>query len=270
MEMTFCGQIDIILGVKNKFKHLWYQVWFDRVIILLGTVLLVTILASEGLVKAISIDIVISLAVILFIRLLIYYRLRSSNEANLDCNRDNEAMNIIAELASNMNVKIHPTKSLEIVPAFVGAKSIPLFFEGFKIHFTGRVSIGRAIICGLDNVALKGIFAHELAHLKKRHSLKSLAFLLPFSALLIYLAVFYYVVPFFITLSIGIFILSLISWHDEYEADAVAAEYVDIKVMVGALEQISKLIYRPGDTLTHPSFKKRISRVRALKWEVTS
>jgi len=119
------------------------------------------------------------------------------------------------------------------------------------------------MLCGLDNLALKGIFAHELAHLRKRHFAKGLLSVLVFIPVLIYgfVSSFWPIIPIVLTVTIWVLVFSLISWHHEYEADAIGAEYVRKKDMAYALEQAAGLIHRPGDTLVHPSFKKRISRL---------
>lgn len=260
-------QSDIITVVKNRFKHLCYQASFDRLIILLASVSLVIALVSAGQVRTVSIGIFFILVVILFIHLFIYLS-RSPRKGNLNCHRGQEAMNIMAELANEMNVKLHPTKSLEIAPELRGARSAPRpFFSGCKVHFGGTVHIGCTILCGLDNLALKGILAHELAHLRKRHSIKGLLSLLVFIPVPVYgfVSESMLIIPILLNFTIGVLVLSLISWHNEYEADAVAAEYVRKKDMAYALEQVAGLIHRPGDTLVHPSFKKRISRLLSDK-----
>lgn len=173
-------------------------------------------------------------------------------------------MDIMVDLASKMDVKLHPTKSLEIVPELRGARSAPHpFLSGYKVHFGGTVHIGCTILCGLDNPALAGILAHELAHLRKGHSVKVMLSFLVFIPVLVYWSVSesWPIIPILLTFAIWALVLSLISWQNEYEADAVAAEYVEKKPMAYALKQVARLIDRPGDTLTHPSFKKRISRL---------
>lgn len=260
-------QFDIITVVKNRFKHLRYQASFDRLIILLASVSLVIALVSSGQVRTVSIGILTILVIILFIRLFIYWS-KSSRKSNPDCHRGHEAMNIMAELANEMNVKLHPTKSLQIVPGLRGANSAPLpFFSGCKAHFGGTVHVGCTILCGLDNLALKGILAHELAHLKKWHYARGLLSFLVVIPVTVYgfVSKSMPTIPILLTITIGILVFSLISWRHEYEADAVAAEYVGKKDMAYALEQIARLIYRPGDTLAHPSFKKRISRLLSDK-----
>ena len=254
--------------VKDKLKCLYHQASFDRVIILLTSASLVVALVLAQ-VRRVSIGIFITiLAIVLFIRLFIYL-LNIRPKSNPNCLRRPEAMKFIAKLADEMNVRLHPTKALEIVPELRNANAKPwLLISGWRVHFRGRVCIGCTILCGLDNIALKGVIAHELAHFKKRHSLRLLAFLLPFVllffAVLVYWDIWKSTTAFLLTLltvAIGFLVYSLVSWHLEYEADAVAANYVGPKDMAHALDQVARLIDRPRATLSHPSFKKRISRL---------
>jgi Zn-dependent protease with chaperone function len=73
------------------------------------------------------------------------------------------------------------------------------------------------------------------------------------------------VIPVLLSFAVFGLVISLISWHNEYEADAVAAEYVGKECMVYALEQVAQLLHRRRDTYTHPSFKRRISRLLSDK-----
>lgn len=261
-------QPDIMRVVRNRLKCLRHQASFDRLAVLLASVSLVIALVSAQ-VRGVSIGVFFVLAAVLLIRLFMYV-LNSRQKGNPDCMRRPVAMKLMAKLASEMNVRLHPAKSLEIVPELRGARSIPWLWLGWRAHARGRVRIGCTILCGLDDIALKGVIAHELAHLKRRHFLRLLAFLLPllllFPALLVYLCFWEPLTAFVLTLltvTIGILVYSLVSWRQEYEADAVAAEYVGPTDMAHALEQAARLMYRPGDTLTHPSFRKRISRLQS-------
>jgi len=253
--------------VKDRFKYLFDQVSVDRLIILFACLSLLVVIVSAGQVRAVSIVISSILGVILFIRLAIY-GFCSSHESNPDCHKGHEAVNIMAELANEMSVKLHPTKPLEVVPGLRGAKSMPLpVFSRCRVYFVGRVYIGCTILCCLNNLALKGILAHELAHLKKNHSVKGLLCLLVFVPVLVYSIVSNSIpiTPSLLTLVIFALVFSVISWQHEYEADGIAAKYVTNTNMAHALEQVARLLYRPGDTLVHPSFKKRISRLLSDK-----
>ena len=257
-------QFSIITIVKDIFKYLYYRASFDRLIILLASVSLVVALVSAGQIKTTSIRIFFILIIILFIHLTVSYWPRNSHKSSSDCHRGQKTMIILVELANRMDVKLHPTKSLEIVPELRNARAAPRpFFSGHKVHFGGTVQIGCTILCGLNNPALKSILAHELAHLKKRHSVKLLLSLLVFIPMLVYWFVSESmpIIPMVLTFTICGLVLSLISWRNEYEADAVAAEYVGKKPMADALEEIARLLHRTRDTITHPSVKKRNSRL---------
>ena len=127
--------------------------------------------------------------------------------------------------------------------------------------------VGCTILCSLDNPALRGVFAHELAHLRKWHPMKILLCFVTFIIIpvLVYIFVINPIIPVFLTVTIEVLVLSLISWHFEYEADGVGADFVQKKDMANALEQAAKVIARPGHSLTHPSFEKRISRLLSDK-----
>jgi len=186
----------------------------------------------------------------------------------VNCHRRQETMNMMTQLAHEMNVRLHPTKALQIAPGFRGVSCNPLpFLSGWRVYLGGTVRVGCLILCNLDNPALRGMFAHELAHLRKWHSLKILPCLVTFIlvAVLVYLFVTKSIIPIFLTVTVGILVFSLISWHFEYEADGIGSEFVQKKVMANALEQAAKVIARPGHSLTHPSFEKRISRLLSDK-----
>ena len=254
--------------MKKIFKNLYYQASFDRLIILLTSIFLLIALIFQLQIQIVYIGIVL-ISLIISIRLFIYW-FGSSYKTNLKCHRQREVMRIMFDLASQnkMDVKLHPTESLKIVPELKGAKSASRpFFSGRKVHFGGVIQIGCTTLCGLDNRALKGILAHELAHLKKRHYAQGMLSAVVAIPVIVYMVVTKYVptIPILLTIALVILVFTLISWHHEYEADAVAADYIGKKDMVYTHRKIAGLIYRPGDTVAHPSFKKRISRLLSDK-----
>jgi Zn-dependent protease with chaperone function len=177
-------------------------------------------------------------------------------------------MGIMVGLAHEMHVELHPRKSLEIVPGLRNARALPRpFFSGLRLHYGGTVQICCTLLCGLDGPALGGVLAHELAHLKRRHQAKALLSLLAFGPISVYVLVSGLVAAIPILLSFAVFglVISLISWQSEYEADAVAALYVGEKRMAYALEQVAQLLHRRRDTFTHPSFRRRVSRLLSDK-----
>ena len=266
-KVEITKRIGIIKVMKNKFKYLYYQASFDHLVLLLLSISLIIGLVSVGQVQIVSMGVFVVLIIVLCVHLVVegpWDRQKSSSE----CLRGPETMSILVELANRMNVRLHPTKSLKIVPGLRNAKATPCpFLSGFRVHFGGTVQICCTMLCGLEGPALGGVLAHELAHLKRRHLAKVLLSLLAFIPILVYGLVSRSVAGIPILLSFAIFglVISLISWQTEYEADAVAAEYVGKERMAYALEQVAQLLHRHRDTFTHPSFKRRISRLLSEK-----
>lgn len=256
-------RLDIIIVMKNKFKYLYYQASFDHLVLLLLCISLVIGLVWAGQVRIVSLGVFVVLMIVFCVRL-IGEGPRDSHKTSSECLRGQETMSILVELSNRMHVRLHPTKSLEIVPGLRNAKarSRP-FFSGPRVHFGGTVQICCTILCGLESPALGGVLAHELAHLKRRHLSKALLSFLSFIPILVYGLVSRSVtlIPILLSCAVFGFVISLVSWHNEYEADAVAAEYVGKEQMAYALEQVAQLLHRRRDTYTHPSFKRRISRL---------
>jgi len=59
--------------------------------------------------------------------------------------------------------------------------------------------------------------------------------------------------------------LSRLSWYHEYEADIIASQYVGHNTMITTLQQLEGIVNRSRDTFTHPSYKKRVERLRTSK-----
>jgi len=249
--------------VKNKLRFLWYQASFDHVVLLLLSISGVIWLASAGQVRIVSIGAFVVLIIVFAVHLVVEW-LRGSKGDTLECHRRQETMSRLVELANRMHVRLHPTKSLEIVPGLrnAKAKSRP-FFSGLRVRFVGTVQVCCTILCGLEGPALEGVLAHELAHFKRRHLAKALLSLLAFVPMSVHGFVsesmpLILVLPSFAVFG---FVISVVSWHNEYEADAVAAEYVGKEQMAYALEQVAQLLHKRRDSFTHPSFRRRVSRL---------
>lgn len=237
---------DIINAMKKMLQT-------DRIIIVIGGVCLLASLflpVKKGLPYQI-------LAFALFVILVIRYFMFFNNDQRKcipDCPRSLEATRILLELANEMRVNLRQTKPLEVPAQFNGARC-----DGEKIE------LGSSLLYGLDDAALKGIFAHELGHIKNNHPLKIrlsyLLFLPAFISLPFAMMSKYAFVIVVLLILAGIIVWSLLSWIREFEADAEGAKSVGVDTMAHALEECSKFIYRPGGTLEHPSFKNRILRV---------
>ena len=247
--------------MNKTLKQLCSQGSFDRFIMLLVLISSAIALVSGDQIREASIGVICVSGAILIIRFLIY-SLNNRPKGDTKCCKRQSAERILNELANEMNVKLHTTRSLDIVPKYRGASSfiLPSFYDG-RLRCLSRVRIGCIIICGLDNVALEGIIAHELAHLKRHHSIHDLTLIFIFVSVLVYLFILGSPLLFPLIAAIWTLVFSWTSWRSEYEADAVAANYIGKEDMTHALKQFARLVYRPSDTLLHPSFKKRISRL---------
>jgi len=161
-------------------------------------------------------------------------------------------------LAQDMGVKLDKKRPTGIAPNWVNAAATP----------NNRIIIGKPLLDNLDNLALRGLFAHELTHLKKKHHLKHcvLAVSVTFGVGL-YQSFFPSlsdVMACILALAAISLIFSFVSWHFEYEADAIASQYVGKEIMISTLQGIQRMINRHGDTFTHPSFSKRIARLQEI------
>ena len=136
----------------------------DRFLILLLSICMIIILVTSDTINTCCIAISIIIGFILFIRWIVY-SFRSVQKRNLDCQKGHNALFMMKQLADEMHVKLHAVKPLEIAPGYIGAKSDSLtFFSGSIFSYSGRVVIGCPILCHLDDISLKGVLAHELAH----------------------------------------------------------------------------------------------------------
>jgi hypothetical protein len=131
------------------------------------------------------------------------------------------------------------------------------------------VKVGRGVVDCKDKDTRTGILAHELAHIKAHSSLKKAIALVIVLALLIAPVCFLtltIVIASLYALIAGVLFLgitTLISWYIEYEADAIAAYYVDANTMKTALQAlvVSQQGKRPKRDLLHPPISKRIENL---------
>ncbi|HEX7474666.1 MAG TPA: M48 family metalloprotease, partial [Dehalococcoidales bacterium] len=108
--------------------------------------------------------------------------------------------------------------------------------------------------------ALRCVLAHELAHIKKKHSIVLGILVLVLIGGVVVSAMYSgNIILFLLVILVGAAIISVLSWYDEYQADSVAAKVVGSTEMASALRQVSALLNRGKDSFTHPSFEKRIS-----------
>jgi Zn-dependent protease with chaperone function len=149
------------------------------------------------------------------------------------------------------------------------------------------INIGQPLLDSLDSVSIKGVFAHELAHIKGNHTLKGLCLLLGilFTSAVLLEGVLYGFGPLgstpFACAALSIILIALtgiamrfISWPFEYGADLMADQCVKQGAVASCLKAVAALretdITR--DFYGHPSVNKRIAnlgwsqKTRFKKW----
>ena len=168
----------------------------------------------------------------------------------------NEIMPEFANLIRRMNVKLDKKQPIGIIPDLFNAAARPNF----------RIIIGGALIEKLDSLALQAVFAHELAHLKSKHYLKYFVIsMIIIMGILIYQSFFPAIsgiMTFILALAAIILSFSYISWYFEYEADTVAKKYVGKEAVISELEDFKRIMDKDNDSFTHPSFSKRITKLK--------
>jgi Zn-dependent protease with chaperone function len=163
----------------------------------------------------------------------------------------------LSNLAKTMSVRLEGEDILKVAPQWVNA--------GATID--GKIILGQIVADEFDREARKGILAHELAHLKAKHSMKNatILFLTSIPALfLISLLHLPGLVNLLLVFSAYGLILPMVSWHFEYEADAIAATFVGINPVIEGLRKLAEAKHTDvgRDTYSHPSILNRISRLQ--------
>jgi len=135
------------------------------------------------------------------------------------------------------------------------------------------IAIGQPVIDSLDSVSMKGVFAHELAHIKEKHGLKQWLLLFGvLSAAVLLLGIPYsfgplgsstFSFPVLLLISVGFAGVAarFISWPFEYRADLMADLYVKQRAVASCLVTMAVLrkIDITRDFYFHPSLTKRIA-----------
>ena len=165
----------------------------------------------------------------------------------------------LSNLAKTMGVRLEGKDVLKVVPQWLNA--------GATID--GKVVLGQIVADEFDREARRGILAHELAHLKAKHAMKSaavlsLAFILVF--FLISLLHLPLVVDLLLIFAAYGLILPIVSWGFEDEADAIAATFVGINPVIKGLRKLAEAKHTDvrRDSYSHPCISNRISRLQKI------
>ena len=182
----------------------------------------------------------------------------------------NEILNEIQYLCSLM--EINQKVKLKLVPNLINAGA-----AGNIITF------GKPLLEKLDQEEIKAIIAHELSHIKRNHLEKFVFYILCLITVLLILgALLHHFTPIKLTnftdvfLLIGIVAVSfrVISWSQEYEADIIAAQYVNKDAMKSVWLTVAKTKKMDinWSYYSHPSISNRMANldwppnVRHNKW----
>ena len=160
-------------------------------------------------------------------------------------------------LAKMMGVRLKGEDILKVAPQWVNA--------GATID--GKIILGQTVADEFDKETRKGILAHELAHLKAKHAMKSAA-VLSLAFILVFFLISLLHLPGLVNLLLVFsaygLILPTVSWRFEYEADAIAATFVGSNPVIKGLRKLAEAKHADvrRDTYSHPSISNRISKLQ--------
>jgi Zn-dependent protease with chaperone function len=165
----------------------------------------------------------------------------------------------LSNLARTMSVPLEGEDVLKVAPQWVNA--------GATIG--GKIILGQIVADEFDRDARRGILAHELAHLKAKHSMRSFAVLFLASIpVLSFISLLHLpgIVNLLLMFSAYGLIVPMVSWRFEYDADATATTFVGIEPMIKGLRKIAQVRNTDVrcDTYSHPSISSRISRLQKI------
>ena len=163
----------------------------------------------------------------------------------------------LSDLAKMMGVRLEGEDILKVAPQWVNAGATS----------RGKIILGQVVADEFDREARRGILAHELAHLKAKHSIKIFAILfLAFISVFLFISLLHLpsIVTFLLVFSAFGLILPKVSWHFEDEADAIASTFVGINPVIKGLRKIAEAKHADvrRDTYSHPSISSRIDRLQ--------
>jgi Zn-dependent protease with chaperone function len=168
----------------------------------------------------------------------------------------------------------------------IKVKVFPNLRNAYARHTT--IGIGQPVLDSLDSVSIKAVFAHELTHIKRNHTLKRGRLLLGVIFVPgVLLGVLYSIYPSgssIVTYAASSIIIidfvgiaaRFISWPFEYEADLIADQCVKHGAVAASLKGIATLrkMDVTRDFYWHPSINKRIAnldwsqKTRFKKWYI--
>jgi Zn-dependent protease with chaperone function len=165
----------------------------------------------------------------------------------------------LSNLAKMMGVSLQGEDILKVAPQWINAGATT----------DGKIILGQIVADEFDREARRGIFAHELAHVKAKHPMRRLAVLILISIpVLLFISLLHLpgIVNLLLAFSAYGLIIPTVSWYFEYEADAIAATWVGIQPVIKGLRSLAEVKHTNvmRDTYSHPSISNRISRLQKV------
>lgn len=184
-------------------------------------------------------------------------------------------------LAHKQRVKLPVSKEIDDLARQIGVEVKEIgIVKGCVAYVIGKTLVlGIELLRRLSFEQRQAVVAHELGHIKKRHRLLSVLFLLSITAIACfcfskcYVPIFFIESPIFLMLTVVVNIAALvfvltafipISWYFEMKADEVAAKFVGKKHIKSALLTIANQRNLEEPSETHPSIMERIKHVDKL------
>lgn len=173
---------------------------------------------------------------------------------------------ILNEISSiQKQMEIRQKISIQVVPNWPNAQGI-----------WSTLKIGKLLLQRQFGNQQRGIIGHELAHIKEKHSLKTMPILIVIVIVLICPLFFVLICPSFLkfyflfspaTLSLFVIFLSRLSWRFEYSADLLAKNSLDSNIIINSLYFLADLnhIDINRDSYLHPPILKRIKNLEKLE-----
>lgn len=163
----------------------------------------------------------------------------------------------LSNLAKMMGVRLEGEDILKEAPQWVNAGATS----------DGKIILGQIVAYEFDREARRGILAHELAHLKAKHSMKNATVVFLTSIpVLVFISLLHLpsLVNLLLVFSAYGLILPTVSWRFEYEADAIAATFVGSNPVIKGLRKLAEAKHADvrRDTYSHPSISNRISKLQ--------
>lgn len=163
------------------------------------------------------------------------------------------------EIAKNLGVKLNKNRPFGIMENLDNAFTNPL---------TRQIIFGDKLIQRLSEGERLVLFGHELTHLKDGHNIKLMVWTLFVPSLVIFPLRFTSapsIVINIVALASFFMTFTLVSWHNEYNADLGGATLAGLRNMLSLLRQLMPRKCWKRESESHPSISNRLLKLKKRK-----